>query len=238
MDASIVKDFQRLRVLASYDLQRMDELVQDLTNALEETSRSSKSKTADHLSGTLKRNCKKRRGRKRRPNSTSRYDGGNFSEASESSVEEAIQSQELRENAATTTQQSDSDDLVVTKRFQGAFPKVTCVATLAESDSVTENFSPLRPHRRRRKCKRMSIEAEPLETCELARANPNSKKPPYSKPKLKTLEAQNDNVIEHLMYDAEEMAAGKRKRKGSAKDGDRLAVASHLSRMDCASQSQ
>ena len=239
-----MKDFQKLHVLASYDLKRMDELVQDLTNALEETSRSPKSKSSEHLSGTLKRNCKKRRGRKRRPNSTCRYDGGNFSEASESSVEEALQSQELRENAATTTttHQSDSDEVVTSRRLQGPFPKLSCVLSLAESDSVTENFSPLRPHRRRRKFKRMSIDPQPTEICEVVDITGLcAKKPPHIKPKLKTLEAKNDNVMEQQEMDTEDLPTGKRKRTGSSKDTDKIGGAMsslQSAKMECTLQSQ
>ena len=211
MDAGIVKDFQKLRVLAKYDKQRMDELVQDLTNALEETARSAKSKSSDNLlSSVLRKNCKKRRGRKRRPNST-RFDGGNFSEASESSMEEGLRG--VRENT-TTTQQSDSDDLVQTCRVQGPFPQLSCALSLAESDSVTENFSPMRPHRRRRMCKRMAVDPQPSGECEAVSVEARLIRPKNSKVKVKMLETKHDNVmeIELTLRELDECISGKRKR--------------------------
>ncbi len=183
MENSIVKDFQNLHVLNTYNF-RMDELVQDLTNALEESARTSKSKHID----TYVRRCKKRRSRKRRPPGTGK-DGGNLSEASESSIDEA-----LKDYMESMFQQSDSDDLVAARRLS-ALPltNLSHALSLAESDSVTENFSPMRLHRRRRKCKRMAIDPQPDHDFMVPALRPKFKR---MRSKVKTLEARTDNVMD------------------------------------------
>lgn len=78
----------------------MDELVQDLANALEESASNVKS-TSHSISN--KRQYKKKKGKKRRP---LLLDCGNISEASESSYDEA-----LRDYFGNLTRNSDSDDI-------------------------------------------------------------------------------------------------------------------------------
>lgn len=143
MENHIVKEFQNLRVFSKRQYLGMDELVQDLTNALEETAYTPKHGSKDNML-SAKRQCKKRKGKKRR---TYVIDGGNISEASESSLEEAIK--DYIENVA---QQSDSDDVNVTERVARlTMPLSSNFVPTVESDSVTETFSPTRPQRRRKK---------------------------------------------------------------------------------------
>ena len=157
MESTIINDFQNLRVFTTVDLQRMDELVQDLTNALEETSKSRLSDDPNlQLSHVMKKTNRKRRNRKRRSEMNPIWQYGNFSEASESSLDEALK--DYMENVA---QQSDSDEISTNKRLVTmAFASTTSVP-LVESDSFTETFSPLRGHRRRRKFKRMLVDPQP-----------------------------------------------------------------------------
>lgn len=81
---NIVRQFQNLRVYSNSRLVSMDELVQDLANALEESASNVKS-TSHSISN--KRQYKKKKGKKRRP---LLLDCGNISEASESSYDEAL----------------------------------------------------------------------------------------------------------------------------------------------------
>ncbi|XP_071375688.1 G patch domain-containing protein 2-like isoform X1 [Centroberyx affinis] len=148
----------------------MDELVQDLVSALEQTSEQTKlgELWEEMVLSPLqqRRQIRRRRGRKRRCDS-SLYPLEHqrcLSEASESSLDEAAK--DCRENAAfaapsTTTASaancSDSDDMIVTNRwhsFTGGSAK-TRQHSWPESDSFTEN-TPGRPLRRRRKVKRMT----------------------------------------------------------------------------------
>ena len=186
MENNIVKDFQNLHVLNTYNFEKMDELVQDLTNALEETTRASKSKNVDN---TYARRCKKRRSRKRRPPGSGK-DGGNLSEASESSIDEA-----LKGYMESVFQQSDSDDVVAARRISSLpLANISHTLSLAESDSVTENFSPMRIHRRRRKCKRMAIDPQPDQDFMIPTMKPKFKR--MRSKNIKTLEARTDNVMD------------------------------------------
>ncbi|XP_014667594.1 PREDICTED: G patch domain-containing protein 2-like [Priapulus caudatus] len=145
----IVRDFEKLHVLASYDFQKMDELVQDLSLALEESSRSRQCARHD------KHKTRKRRPRKRRPETTllvPPWDLVNMSEASESSLDETLKG--YMENV---TRQSDSEE-------NGGVPSVLVPSksiALVESDSFTDNFTPRFSRRRRRKCKRMAVDPQP-----------------------------------------------------------------------------
>ncbi|XP_029900166.1 G patch domain-containing protein 2-like isoform X2 [Myripristis murdjan] len=147
----------------------MDELVQDLVSALEQTSEQSKlgELWEEMVLSPLhqRRQIRRRRGRKRRCDS-SLYPLEHrhcLSEASESSLDEAAR--DCRENTtvapSTTTASaancSDSDDMIVTSRwhpFTSGSAK-TRQHSWPESDSFTEN-TPGRPLRRRRKVKRMT----------------------------------------------------------------------------------
>ncbi|XP_078413206.1 G patch domain-containing protein 2 isoform X2 [Cetorhinus maximus] len=142
----------------------MEELVHDLVSALEETSEHTRGcpEFGDEASRSsaaclLKRQARKRRGRKRRSDAGHHIweHGHCMSEGSESSLDEAIR--DYRENNTY----SDSDDhLIVAKRLSSL--NVTAVRgkrhSWHESDSVTDSNLGGRSLRRRRKVKRMAID--------------------------------------------------------------------------------
>ena len=183
---NIVNEFENLNVLSTYDFQKMDELVQDLTNALEETSQKSSGGGGGAMRSSLQRYHRRRRQRKRRSYPSLLLDQGHFSEASESSLDEA-----LKDYMENVFQQSDSDELL-----QRHLPALAIghALSLAESDSVTENFSPMRTHRRRRRGKRMVVDSQ------LERDLPQPAPMCHPRGKhyhLRTLEVKNENVM-HL----------------------------------------
>ncbi|XP_046364324.2 G patch domain-containing protein 2-like [Haliotis rufescens] len=154
MDHSIVKDFQNLRVFSNRNIIRMDELVQDLTNALEESSKGHKSQTENLAPGIFARRMhKKRRGKRRRSDPSPLWKCGTISEASESSIDEA-----LKDYIDTVALLSDSDD-ISPRRIHRLTVPLTDPTPPVESDSVTENVSPIRPQRRRRKFKSMALDS-------------------------------------------------------------------------------
>ncbi|XP_017204951.1 G patch domain-containing protein 2-like isoform X6 [Oryctolagus cuniculus] len=138
----------------------MDELVHDLASALEQTSEQNKlGELWEEMALSprqQRRQLRRRRGRKRRSDFTHLAEHACcFSEASESSLDEAIK--DCREVAPVTTF-SDSDDTTVAKRH----PALNAIVkskqhSWHESDSFTEN-APCRPLRRRRKVKRVTSE--------------------------------------------------------------------------------
>ncbi|XP_062037267.1 G patch domain-containing protein 2-like isoform X1 [Lepus europaeus] len=138
----------------------MDELVHDLASALEQTSEQNKlGELWEEMALSprqQRRQLRKRRGRKRRSDFTHPSEHTCcFSEASESSLDEAVK--DCREVAPVTTF-SDSDDTTVAKRH----PALNAIVKSKqhcwhESDSFTEN-APCRPLRRRRKVKRVTSE--------------------------------------------------------------------------------
>ncbi|XP_073194982.1 G patch domain-containing protein 2 isoform X6 [Lepidochelys kempii] len=163
----------------------MEELVHDLVSALEESSEQARggfADTGDHsrsVSCLLKRQARKRRGRKRRsftthhPWETSHC----LSEGSDSSLEEP--SKDYREYHTTTKKDhSDSDDQLVAKRrpssnlnnIRGKRP------LWHESDLALDNIGN-RTLRRRRKVKRMAIDppSEVTNTLTLTQQQDNSR---------------------------------------------------------------
>uniref|UniRef100_A0A0B6ZQQ2 Uncharacterized protein n=1 Tax=Arion vulgaris TaxID=1028688 RepID=A0A0B6ZQQ2_9EUPU len=161
MESNIVKDFENLRVFAQKNFIRMDELVQDLTTALEETAhvgRPGISQAEGTNSSTYpRRYVKKRRGIRRSSANSYYWKRGTISEASESSVDE----HPITDYAGNVIH-SDSDDLAACLRIpKRTVPLIDSVPPV-ESDSFTENLSPLRPQRRRRKFKTMAVDSSPL----------------------------------------------------------------------------
>lgn len=147
----------------------MDELVQDLVSALEQTSEQSKlgELWEEMVLSPLqqRRQIRRRRGRKRRCDS-SIYPLEHrhcLIEASESSLDEAAKHR--RENAAVAPSAvaaseancSDSDDTIANNQWHSLTSGLakTRQHSWPESDSFTEN-TPGRPLRRRRKVKRMT----------------------------------------------------------------------------------
>jgi hypothetical protein len=160
MESNIVQDFQNLRVFSNRNINRMDELVQDLSLALEETakagSRSGNCQENGISSGAVTRRIHKRRRGARRAAVNLYWKRGTISEASESSIDEAIR--DYIDNSVMT--HSDSDDLALAYPKQRlAVPLTEPVPPAVESDSFTENLSPMRPQRRRRRYKHMAVDS-------------------------------------------------------------------------------
>ncbi|CAN9502198.1 unnamed protein product [Ophioblennius macclurei] len=144
----------------------MDELVQDLVSALEQSSEQSKlgELWEEMVFSPLqqRRQIRRRRGRKRfRESSLYPIEHRRcWIEASESSLDEA---RDYRENsssafaASVAATYSDSDEMTASNRWPSLLkgPVRTRQPSWPESDSFTEN-NPGRPLRRRRKVKRMT----------------------------------------------------------------------------------
>lgn len=156
MENNIVQDFQNLHVFSSHSINRMDELVQDLTNALEETSKgvSRSGGSQETTSSAISRRYHKRRRGTHRTAVNLFWKRGTISEASESSIDEVI-----RDYIDKSVTHSDSDDLALTHRKHRLTVPMADPVPPIESDSFTENLSPLRPQRRRRRYKHMAVDA-------------------------------------------------------------------------------
>ncbi|XP_031134594.1 G patch domain-containing protein 2-like isoform X2 [Sander lucioperca] len=141
----------------------MDELVQDLVSALEQTSEQSKlgELWEEMVLSPLhqRRQIRRRRGRSKRYRESSLYPLQHrrcWIEASESSLDETIR---YRENSSSTITASvascsDSDDETSVNRWRSV---MTRQSSWPESDSFTEN-NPGRHLRKRRKVKRMTTD--------------------------------------------------------------------------------
>ena len=170
MENKILTDFEKLRVFSTTQVANMDDLVHDLSLALEDAANHRRSKSdGGHGASSVstRKHPRKRRGRRRRH----LPDNGNMSEASQSSLDEA-----LKDYMENIVQHSDSDDLAIAQRIVRLTMPLSgnYVPSQVESDSVNENmFSPVRPQRRRKKYKSMAIDPDP--------ALPGSSSP--SKPK-------------------------------------------------------
>ncbi|XP_056424326.1 G patch domain-containing protein 2 [Hyla sarda] len=144
----------------------MEELVHDLVSALEESSEQARgcfADTGDHsrsISCLLKRQARKRRGRKRRSDNTHHpWETGHcLSDGSESSLEE--QNKDYRECVSNNKKDSDSDDqlLLAKRRPTSNITNIRSKRPLwHESDLVADTLAS-RTLRRRRKVKRMAID--------------------------------------------------------------------------------
>lgn len=217
MDSNIVNEFENLHVFVrACNIAQMDELVQDLTNALEESSKSQKSQSGEGamLCSVMRRQIKKRRGMKRRSNPLVSWDY--VSAASESSLDEAASkdcmeaatAKDLIENMVI---HSDSDEVARRRRLTAiSIPLPSSQMIPVESDSVTENFSPLRPHRRRRKFKSMAVDLV-------------DESPVSNKQRSRSLRSVNQSSIASLISQiaasngGESVIPGKRKRNSKSK---------------------
>lgn len=176
MENKILTDFEKLRVFSSAQVGNMDDLVHDLSLALEDAAKHRRSKSDGGHGGSsvsARKNPRKRRGRRRRH----QPDNGNMSEASQSSLDEA-----LKDYMENIVQHSDSDDLAIAQRIVRLTMPLSgnYVPSQVESDSVNENmFSPVRPQRRRKKYKTMAIDPEPV----LSGSVNSIVKPKYSRQK-------------------------------------------------------
>ncbi|XP_068041733.1 G patch domain-containing protein 2 isoform X2 [Anomalospiza imberbis] len=144
----------------------MEELVHDLVSALEESSEQARggfADTGDHsrsVSCLLKRQARKRRGRKRRSFTTHHpWETGHcLSEGSDSSLEES--NKDYRENHATKKDHSDSDDqlLVAKRRPSSNLNNIRGKRPLWHEPDLAVDSLGNRTLRRRRKVKRMAID--------------------------------------------------------------------------------
>ncbi|KAM8947800.1 G patch domain-containing protein 2 isoform 2-T2 [Pelodytes ibericus] len=144
----------------------MEELVHDLVSALEESSEQARgcfADTGDHsrsISCLLKRQARKRRGRKRRSDNTHHpWETGHcLSDGSDSSLEEP--NKDYRECISNNKKDSDSDDqlLLAKRRPTSHMTTIRSKRPLwHESDLVVDTLGS-RTLRRRRKVKRMAID--------------------------------------------------------------------------------
>ena len=216
MENNIVTDFERLRVFSS-SIGKMDDLVHDLSLALEDAASHKRSKSdGGHgaSSSNSRRLPRKRKGRRKRH----QPDIGNMSEASQSSIDEAIK--DYMENIA----QSDSDDLAIAHHIvRLTMPlNINYVPSQVESDSVNESiFSPIRPQRRRKKYKSMAIDPDPSSSQHDSPIQQG--KPKYNRQRSKTVKLPHCSMgtspmdgsgFMHQMKESgvDEMVPGKRKR--------------------------
>lgn len=173
MDRTLIQGIKRLRVLTPYDYDNMDELVQDLTSALEESSSSAHQRLSSHHHRSGKLWAKKA------PPSEEGGggDGGGgepplrhpaVGSASSSAARQPVSAVSGDDSESSLdgramprmldAPQSDSDDLL--QRLCAWRHRQT---NAVESDSVNENCLPAsaRPQRRKRKLKRMAVDLEP-----------------------------------------------------------------------------
>ncbi|KFV14899.1 G patch domain-containing protein 2, partial [Tauraco erythrolophus] len=144
----------------------MEELVHDLVSALEESSEQARggfADTGDHsrsVSCLLKRQARKRRGRKRRSFTTHHpWETGHcLSEGSDSSLEET--NKDYREIHANKKDHSDSDDqlLVAKRRPSSNLNNIRGKRPLWHEPDLAVDSLGNRTLRRRRKVKRMAID--------------------------------------------------------------------------------
>ncbi|KAG8443761.1 hypothetical protein GDO86_009080 [Hymenochirus boettgeri] len=154
----------------------MEELVHDLVSALEESSEQARgcfADTGDHsrsISCLLKRQARKRRGRKRRSDNTHHpWETGHcLSDGSDSSIEE--QNKDYRECVSSHKKDSDSDDqlLLAKRRPSSNITNIRIKRPLWHESEMTIDALASRTLRRRRKVKRMAIDPPSEVTSTLA----------------------------------------------------------------------
>ncbi|KAH9489519.1 G patch domain-containing protein 2-like [Bulinus truncatus] len=250
MENKIVKDFENLKVFTQRSY-IMDELVQDLTTALEETAnvgRPGTSQAEGANASTYPRRCMKKRRGLRRPASSSYYwKRGTISEASESSVDE-----NPRRDYAGNVIHSDSDDLAACHRIPKLTVPVVDPIPPVESDSFTENFSPLRPQRRRRKYKTMAVDSSPLtdqfpSDADSASGDKHSGKRKEDSPVTFIDKLSYSSFRTAQFYNSSVVTAGKRKRSSKSRldysyctraEFPSHKISSNMDRMEVASVSQ
>ncbi|XP_075534278.1 G patch domain-containing protein 2-like isoform X6 [Dermacentor variabilis] len=168
MDRALIQGIKRLRVLTPYDYDNMDELVQDLTSALEESSSSAqRHRCQRHPRPPQRKWWSKKTLLPPSDGDVVRLQGAVSSSTtcqttrSVSAVSGDDSESSLEGRAVPRmldAPQSDSDDLL-----QRLCAWRHRQANAAESDSLNENCLPTaaRPQRRKRKLKRMAVDLEP-----------------------------------------------------------------------------
>lgn len=177
---------------------KMEALVQDLTNALEESSRLS---------------SRRRWGLRRRARSTGNLPAAchrTQSDDSSSSIGELMLS---RDKGLSSLHQSDSDDVISAGIHRQLAPltrktrPITQLHGNIESDSFNENFSPVHPNtRRKRKFKRMAV--DPVEVDNPSTSRSTVTVMPFSSGKKKRVVKHSPNCENKYSN----LLCGKRKR--------------------------
>jgi len=180
MDSGIVEGFQNLHVLP--DSVNLDSLALDFAVALDESSprplRKQSLRSIDVPGGGGQPNAtrhpiRKRRFKKRRsavPMSISGSAGGvhiaavNISDGLDSSTSDSPARPDFVDTFARL---SDSDDMIPNKSGGAGMLRISVSSSVqfAESDSVTENWTPLRPQRRRKHFRRMAVDVPDSAMC-------------------------------------------------------------------------
>ncbi|XP_076096927.1 G patch domain-containing protein 2-like [Mytilus galloprovincialis] len=228
MDTHIVRQFQNLQVLSKTNGLRMDDLVSDLTMALEETTRSPKS-SKNYMAMASSKRQKKKKGKKKR---ITCVELDNTSEASESSLEGA-----LRGYMESRLQQSDSDDVLSKTHYYTrlSMPARTEYIPSVESDSFTDNISPVKPQRRRKKYKSMVIDVECMPA-------PQSTVVPFkqkNKAKMEVEDRKESPIPETIKETTvEQIYPGKRKRSSKSKSDTNKDNSEKYDTMDTGNESQ
>jgi len=180
MESGIVEGFQNLHVLP--DSVNVDSLALDLAVALDESSprplRKQSLRGIDAAGGGGQPNAtrypvRKRRFKKRKsavPMSVSGCAGGvhiaavNVSDGRDNSSSD---SPVIREYMDTVARFSDSDDMMPNKGSGTGTLRISVPSSVqfAESDSVTENWTALKPQRRRKHFRRMAVDVAESASC-------------------------------------------------------------------------
>ena len=179
MDSGIVEGFQNLHVLP--DSVNVDSLALDLAVALDESSprllrkQSCRGIDVPGVAGqpNATRPVRKRRFKKRKsamPMTVSGNSGGvhiaavNVSDGLDSSTSDSPARLDYMDTVARL---SDSDDMMPNRGGGPGMLRISVPSSVqfAESDSVTENCTPLKPQRRRKHFRRMAIDVPETALC-------------------------------------------------------------------------
>jgi len=166
MDSGIVEGFQNLHVLQ--ESEAVDSLTRELATMLDESSpRLHRKAHGRHGDSGLTSGCiirhpvKKRRCKKRKSAmNTGPIIGANVSEGLDGGITSDSGGGTLTRHKYMdcVSRLSDSDNIGLDHSSASVAVVTVANNTLVESDSVTENWSPLRPPRRRRHMRRMAVD--------------------------------------------------------------------------------
>ncbi|CAL4117571.1 unnamed protein product, partial [Meganyctiphanes norvegica] len=177
---------EQFQVLTAVDIRhKMDALVSDLSQALDESQHS--------------QYHKKRRGFKRRVKIPSISHSTNRSGDSSSSIGEVLS---LSQDNKSSIPLTDSDDMSPPPEPRLRTQLLThhrCPNQIVESDSLNENFSPSRSHNRsrKRKCKRLALDPERPDAPKSLAVTPSSSTSSSARRK-KLLRASPDTDVRHI----------------------------------------
>ena len=189
LESSIVQGFQNLQVLNAYNVlgDQMGDLVRDLTTALEDSVKQKTCHKKEKEDTPIAKHRQMRKGKRKSKKRKSTQPYTALSDSKESSLDEAI-----KDYIENITQQSDSDDWIVNSKGVPCLTAIQKQIPQVESDSFTENFSPMQPLRhRRRKFKRMAVDLSPDTNVE-----PLLTKNPTIKLRSKVHLTSSDNIMD------------------------------------------